>query len=249
MSDPAPMNETIDLLLSHRSIRRYTDDAVPDEHVAAAVRAGQAASTSSAVQACCLIQVTEPAVRDALVPLTGGQTKVARSGAFFVVCADTRRHRLACEDAGHAYVGRLEAFLVAAVDASLFAQNLVVAFESLGYGACYIGGLRNDLAGVDRLLELPHGVYPLYGLCVGVPDEAPMARPRRPVEAVLFRDRYPDDGTMREAGAEDDAEYRAYLEARGTTPRTWSEAMAKMHREAGRAGLAGYYASKGADLG
>lgn len=243
------MNETIDLLHRHRSIRRYTDAPVPDDHVVAAVRAGQAASTSSAVQACCLIQVTDPEVREAIVPLTGGQTKVARSGAFFVVCADVRRHRLVCADAGHDYSGRLEAFLVAVVDASLFAQNLVVAFESMGYGICYIGGLRNQLDQVDRILELPEGVYPLYGLCVGVPDEAPIARPRLPVEAVLFEDRYPDDEAMREMMASYDADYRAYLEERGATPRDWTEAMAKMHREPGRVGLAGYYVSKGAELG
>ena len=71
---------------------------------------------------------------------------------------------------------RLEAFLVAVVDASLFAQNLCIAFESLGYGICYIGGLRNRLDEVDGLLELPHGVYPLYGLCVGRPAEDPVPR-------------------------------------------------------------------------
>ena len=248
LGHPSPMNSTIDLLHAHRSIRRYTDAPVPDDHVVAAVRAGQAASTSSAVQACCLIQVTDPETREAIVPLTGGQTKVARSGAFFVVCADARRHRLACEDAGHPYDARLEAFLVALVDASLFAQNLVVAFESMGYGACYIGGLRNQLDRVDALLELPEGVYPLYGLCVGVPDEAPSARPRLPVEAVLFRDRYPDDGEMRALVQRYDEEYRSYLEVRGATPKGWSEAMARMHREAGRVGLADYYVGKGADL-
>ena len=76
-------NATLDLLLRHRSIRSYTDDVVPDAHVRAAVEAGQAASTSSAVQAYSLLQITEPEVRAALVPLTGGQEKVADAGAFF----------------------------------------------------------------------------------------------------------------------------------------------------------------------
>ena len=97
---------------------------------------------------------------------------------------------------GAPHSARLEAFLLAVIDATLFAQNLVLAFESLGYGICYIGGLRNHIAEVDRLLGLPTGVYPLYGLCVGVAAEQPMARPRLPLEAVYFEGRYPDDETM-----------------------------------------------------
>ena len=242
------MNETIDLLLAHRSIRRYTADEVPDEHVLAAVRAGQAASTSSAVQAYHLVQVTAPEVRDAIVEVTGGQTKVARSGAFFVVCGDVRRHRLVCADAGHPYDAGFEELLIAVIDASLFAQNLCVAFESMGYGICYIGGLRNDLAEVDRLLELPEGAYPLFGLCVGVPVETPVARPRLPVEAVFSKDRYPDDGAMRALIRGYDPVYRAYLEARGATPHGWSERIAKMHRRPSRTTVAPYFVGKGAKL-
>ena len=241
-------NATLDLLLRHRSIRSYTDDVVPDAHVRAAVEAGQAASTSSAVQAYSLLQITEPEVRAALVPLTGGQGKVAAAGAFFVVCGDVRRHRLICEAAGTQYDARLEAFLVAAVDASLFAQNLVVAFESMGYGACYIGGLRNDLAAVDALLGLPEGVYPLYGLCVGVPAEQPLPRPRLAPEAVWFKDRYPDEDVIRELLNTYDATYTEYMEARMGKARAWTPSMARKFATPARTSVGPYYRDKGADL-
>ncbi len=243
-------NATLELLLAHRSIRHYQDAPVPEADIRAAVVAGQAASTSSAVQAVSVIQVTDPAVREAIVPLTGGQTKVAKSGAFFVICGDVRRHRLTCDDAGAPYDARLEAFLVAAVDASLFAQNMVVAFESMGYGACYIGGLRNDLPAVDAALGgLPEGVYPLYGLCVGVAAEAPIARPRLPVDAVWMKDGYLDDAAMRAHMQRYDDAYAGYMEARGAPARGWTAGVAKMFSKVQRAGLAAYYAAKGADLG
>ena len=152
------MNDTISLMMRHRSIRRYMPEPVPDHHVRQAVEAGQAASTSSAVQAYSLIQVTDPDHRQRLAELTGPQEKVARSGAFFIVCGDARRHRLFAERAGERYAARLEGFLLAVIDATLFAQNLVLAFESLGYGVCYIGGLRNQLPEVDRLLAVPEGI-------------------------------------------------------------------------------------------
>jgi FMN reductase (NADPH) len=243
------MNPTIETILAHRSIRRFKPDPVPPDHVRAAVAAGQAASTSSAVQASCVIHVTDPAERARLAELTGPQEKVATAGAFLVVAGDTRRHRLAARRDGQPHEPSLESFLVAVIDASLLAQNMTLAFESMGYGCCYIGGLRNHLPEVDRLLEIPEGVYPIYGLCVGVPDEDPSHRPRLPVEAVLSEGRYPSDEEVLAHLAAYDATYERYLAERGAEPRTWSGIMARKFTAAQRPDLAGYYRSKGASLG
>lgn len=242
------MNPTIDLLKRHRSIRAFAPEPVPDEHIRRAVEAGQAASTSSAVQAYAVLNVTDAEARRALIQLTGGQPKVAEAGAFLVICGDLRRHRLAARLHETTHRDSLETFLVAAIDASLFAQNLALALESLGYGICYIGGLRNSLPEVDRLLALPEGVLPFYGMCVGVPAESPGARPRLPVEAVLFDDRYPDDEEMLEMIRRYDADYGHDTTSRGGAARTWSGAMARLFSDARRPNIAPYYLSKGASL-
>jgi len=240
--------DTLSILRSHRSIRRFRPDPVPDDHIRAAVEAGQRASTSSAVQAYCLIRVTDAATRSAIADLAGPQPKIVHCGAFFVICGDTRRHRLACARDGERYDARLEAFLLSVIDASLFAEKMVIAFESMGYGVCYIGGLRNDLAKVDELLELPQGVLPLYGLCVGLPDEDPIPRPRLPVEAVLFDDRYPYDERMLALMAEYDEAYELYRRARGDAPAKWSDIMARKFASPERTHLGPFYTSKGVDL-
>jgi len=240
-------NPTIDTLLAHRSIRRFADAPVPDEHVRLAVAAGQQASTSSNVQAYSILRVRETTTRERLVELTGGQTKVARCGAFFVVSGDTRRHRLLATRAAVPHRTRLEGFLVAAIDASLFAQNLCVAFESLGYGICYIGGLRNDLPGVRDLLHVPHGVYPLFGLCVGVPDESPTPRPRLAPEAVLHEDRFPDDEAILADADAYDERMRAWYAERGLET-TWSQRIEKQFSEAHRTEVARFYVEQGAEL-
>ncbi|MEN0061992.1 MAG: NADPH-dependent oxidoreductase [Myxococcota bacterium] len=242
------MNEVIELLMQHRSIRAFKPEPVPDAHIETAVAAGQAASTSSAVQAYSLLQITDPTVRKRLVELTGGQTKVASSGAFFIVLGDSRRHRIAADAHDTAYDARLEAFLVATVDASLFAQNLCIAFESMGYGICYIGGLRNQLDEVDAMLGLPEGVYALYGLCVGVPDQAPTARPRLAPRAVWMKDRYADDSTVQADLDAYDKEYREYRKARGASDDGWSTIVATSHAKPKRVYLAEYYRKKGARL-
>lgn len=233
---------------AHRSIRKFKPTPVPDEHIRVAVAAAQRAATSSWIQAYALLQVEDPSIRGALVSLVGGQPQVAEAGAFFVVLGDTRRHRLLAERAGAPYANNLEVFLLATIDASLFAQNLALAFEAQGYGICYIGGLRNELAAVDRLLALPHGVYPLYGMTVGVPAEDPAPRPRLPVEGVWFKDRYASDEELLAQIAAHDVEAEAYYAARGESRRNWSGATWRKFRAPMRPDLARYYTEKGASF-
>lgn len=246
------MNPTLDLLVNHRSIRKFTQNPVPDSDICKAIAAGQAASTSSAVQSYCALQITDAAMRAKLVELTGGQPYVAAAGAFFVICGDSRRHRLMCERAGLSYDARFEAMLLAVTDASLFAQNMAVAFESMGYGICFIGGLRISLNEVDALLNIPQGVYPLYGLCVGEPDQSPDPRPRLPLRSVLCENAYPSDDAVLEAIDAYDEDYRAYLRERGAPAdkieAAWSGVMATKFSSPKRADVGPYYESKGAVL-
>jgi FMN reductase (NADPH) len=245
---PDAINPTLALLHRHRSIRRFTEEVVSDDDMTHAVAAAQMASTSSAVQAYCLIRVNDDAKRKRLVALTGDQIKVARCGAFLVVCGDTRRHRLVAERSGQPHHQNLESFMIATIDASLFAQNLAVAFESLGLGICYIGGLRNHPREVDELLGIPFGVFPLFGMCVGRPAEGPTARPRLPIDAVLFEESYPDDRTMLAALDRYDAHYVEYLKERDAKATPWSTRVAERFDHLEREELAVYYASKGASL-
>lgn len=243
------MNETLRLMDAHRSIRRFKPDPIPDADIERAVRAGQMASTSSNVQAYSVIHVIDPARLDALAELAGPQEKVRRCGAFLVICAATRRHRLISERAGQPFHDTFENFLVATIDAALFAQNLSLAFESMGYGICYIGGVRNDLPRVARTLELPAYVYPVFGLCVGLPDEQPSPRPRLPADSVLFRDTYPTDTTLLAGTDAYDAVYTEYLTARGAPPTTWSQSVAQKHNRPTREAVGRFYLDQGASLG
>lgn len=242
------MNDTIDLLLAHRSIRRFTNEPIPDELVRLAVQAGQMASTSSAVQAYSCIRVRDPGKRRELAELAGPQEKVALAPEFFVICGDARRHRLLCERAGEPYEQKCEGFLINVIDATLFAQNLVIAFESMGYGVCYVGGIRNDLPRVARVLNLPKGAYPLYGLCVGKPAESPGRRPRLPEASVVFEDGYPTDEAVFASIDGFDESYKRYLAERGAEPRGWGESMIAKMAHASRVSVGPFYRQQGANL-
>jgi len=235
---------------AHRSVRAFLPDALPDADIRRAVEAARQAATSSWIHAYSLLQITEPATRARLADLTGGQRQVEQAGAFFVVNGDVRRHRLVAERIGKPYVANLETFLLATVDASLFAQNLVLAFESMGYGTCYIGGLRTELPEVDTLLELPQDVWPLYGLCVGAPDPAvPTApRPRLSADALWMKDRYHDDTQLLQHVDAFDEVAAEHYATRGFEGRNWSGGLWRKFVKPSREHLYAYYTSKGARL-
>ncbi len=235
-------------MAAHRTVRSFQPAPVPDEAIAQAVRAAQQAATSSWIQAYRLVQVTRPEERDRLARLAGNQAQIRAAGAFFVVCADHYRHRLVLEDAETPYEHNFEAFLTAALDGTLFAQNLVLAFESMGYGTCYIGAMRNDVAGVAEVLEFPEGVYPLFGLCVGVPAEDPGLRPRLPLEAIWTKDRVPSPESERQRIAAGDAVAQQYYAQRGHPKRSWTGGIVRRFNHLERTPLFEAYRSRGANL-
>lgn len=245
---PTRNDAVLELLAGHRSIRSFTDAPVPDADVEQAVAAAQQAATSSHIQAYSLLRLRNASTRARLVELTGGQPYVAECGAFFAVLADQRRHKLLSRRHEAPHADNLETFLLAVVDASLFAQNLVIAFEALGYGTCYIGGLRNRLPEVVELLELPEGALPLFGLCVGVPDQDPAVKPRLPLEALLHEERYRTDAELQESIDAYDERMAAYYEERGKPGHNWSGAIWRRYSKPRREHLAECYRGLGARL-
>ncbi|MHA7880992.1 MAG: oxygen-insensitive NADPH nitroreductase [Saccharospirillum sp.] len=241
------MNDVIQLLQRHRSIRKYTDQNIDQSVVEELIKAGQAAATSSFIQACTVIQVARGERRDRLAELANNQAYVANAPVFLVFCADMHRHKVACEQhEAEMLSGFTEQFLTASVDVALFAQNLVVAAESLGLGICYIGALRNKIDAVADLLELPDLVYPVFGLCLGYPAQDPEVKPRLPVSVVLKQESYNEAGNT-EALAQYDAHVNAYYRSRSETQKdlTWTGQIAGMLQKEARPHMLPFLKEKG----
>jgi len=198
-----PWNAHIELLLSHRSVRGYRHEALPEGTLETLVAAAQSAATSSNLQAWSVVAVTDPAAKAALAKVAGNQKHIEQCPLFLVWLADiSRNQRMATEEnADLIATAYMETFLVAAIDAALAAQNATVAAESLGLSTVYIGALRNDPLKVREVLGLPAGTMGVFGLCVGyaAPDAANEVKPRLPQAAVLFREQYgnPDEPALR----------------------------------------------------
>jgi len=241
------MNDVIRLLQSHRSIRKFVNKPIDQETLNCIVAAGQAAATSSNVQATTVIQVANPQTREKLAQAAGGQKYVETAGAFFVFCADLKRSAQACAlQGGEFSQGMTEHFIIATIDVGLFAQNCAVAAESLGMGVCYIGGLRNNPVDVSRLLDLPVDVYPVFGLCIGYPDQEPEVKPRLPLDAVLMQETYKPE--VLEPGITIyDEHIRTYYRSRtgGKKDSCWSEEMRALVGKESRPHMREFLRSKG----
>jgi nitroreductase len=192
-----PWNDTLAVLLAHRSVRSFTTEKLPEGTLEMLVAAAQSAATSSNLQTWSVVAVDRPEVRAELAAIAGNQKHIEVCPIFLVFLADISRNTRLAEGAGVELAGLpyLESFLVASIDAALAAQNAVVAAESLGLSTVYIGALRNDVTRVAELLGLPPGAAPVFGLCVGhVPaGREGEVKPRLPQAAVLHRETYDAD--------------------------------------------------------
>jgi nitroreductase len=232
---PVAWNDTIELLLSHRSVRGFLSDPLQPGVLEALVAAAQSASSSSNVQAWTLIAVENAETKAALAKIAGGQKHMEECPVLLVWCADLSRTKQMGER--HNYpteaTGFLESFVVSVVDAALAAQNATVAAESFGLGMVYIGALRNNPQEVARILKLPTNVVAAFGMCVGTPDPArPFnVKPRLPQRVILHREHY-DSSLPQEALDSYDATLAAFQRSEKIKEVGWTGAMKGRWRDA-----------------
>ena len=126
------------------------------------------------------------------------------------------------------------------------AQSLVTAAESVGLGICYIGGIRNNPVDVSKLLELPIGVYPVFGLCLGYPDQDPEIKPRLPLSVILKDEVYNERGDQDQI-REYDEKIRDYYRTRtgGGHGISWTEQVATLLSEKSRPHMKGFLEKQG----
>ncbi len=188
------MNDIFSILRSHRSIRKYKPEPVPDELLDDILNTARQAPTSSNLQAYSIVVVKDPEKKKALARLCGDQPWVAQCPVFLAMCPDLHRLERVCRLRGYELNDRyIELFIVALVDTALVAQNILVAAEANGLGVCFIGGVRNNPEPIAELLKLPEKVLPLFGICLGYPDHDAMIKPRLVPELVIHREEYRDD--------------------------------------------------------
>jgi len=230
---------TVAQMFRHRSHRGFHPDPVPDAQIERLVDAARHASTSSFIQAYSVVAVREQELKAECARLCGGQAHVEQAPVFFAVCADLNKIARACVDHGaEVRADSFELFLQTTVDAALLGQNLQLACEAEGLGACMIGGARNHPVELARALQLPPRCFVVFGMTAGTPSDEPPARGRMPLSGVLHWNRYDgsdlgevlrgaDDG-MRDWARRCNAEQGGYNGRPVSEQKGWADRMARM---------------------
>ena len=181
------------VILNHRSVRKYRNTPVPDDLLDSILEAGIRASTTGNMQVYSVIVTTDDGIKQELAPCHFNQPMVTQAPVLLTFCADFNRFNKWCRqrNADPGYDNFLS-FITAAIDALLVAQNVSVAAEDAGLGICYLGTTTYTADKIIEILNLPVGVVPVTTIVLGYPDEDPGLTDRLPLQAVVHRERYRD---------------------------------------------------------
>ena len=163
----------IDVIMSRKSVRSYTDEAVPQEKVELLLRAAMAAPSAMNVQPWRFVVVTDQAVKEALAGSRGGM--IVQAPLVIVICGETKFMRKPWGQPDAEPVEAENPFWFE--DCAAATENLLVAAEALGLGAvwtaCY--PMPDRMNPTIAALGLPDNVKPFAVIPVGFPagDDQP----------------------------------------------------------------------------
>jgi len=152
--------DTLTAIHTRRSIRRYTDRAVPEETITRLLQAAMAAPSAGNEQPWQFFVITDRAILDAIPKFHPYSAMLKHASVAILVCGDLTREK-------H------RGYWVQ--DCSAAAQNLLLAATAMGLGAVWTGvhPQEDRVDGMRKLLRLPEQVIPLALIPLGYPAEHP----------------------------------------------------------------------------
>jgi len=182
---------TEELLLNHRTVRKYQDKTIPEEMLRRILECGIRGSNTGNMQMYSIIATRTPEMKEKLAALHYGQGSTCDT--YLTICVDVNRYHHWTRQRGcdEPYNNMLW-LMNGTIDATICAQNICVAAESEGLGFCYLGTVLYNAQAISELLELPKGVVPVITLSLGFPDNEPALSERLPLEGVLHMEKYQD---------------------------------------------------------
>ncbi|GBG96664.1 NADPH-dependent oxidoreductase [Lactococcus termiticola] len=184
------MDNVIDLMKKHTSVRNFTEEVIPDEVIKDLIEAGRAASNWKNFQSYSIIVVKSKEQKEAIYEHQP-QKSIINSSHYLVFVGDLKRAETAVTmNGGDFQPAGVESLLISSIDAALAAENILVAAESLGYGGVMVGLIRDQSAEISDVMGLPDYTYPLFGIALGKPARLNEVKPRLPYETVVFPEKY-----------------------------------------------------------
>ena len=150
--------EAMDAILTRRSIRRYTEQPVPDDAVDELLKAAMSAPSAGNQQPWQFVVIRERGLLDEIPKYHPYSAMLKQASLAILICGDLKSEK-------H------KGYWVQ--DCSAATQNLLVAAQAKGLGAVWLGVYpREDrVAGIRKVLGLPEHIVPLSLIPVGYKGE------------------------------------------------------------------------------
>ncbi|BCS55864.1 nitroreductase family protein [Geobacter sp. SVR] len=182
--------ETLEAIRTRHSVRSFSERLVEPEKLRAVLEAARCAPSWANLQCCRFVVVRDPAVKRRISELSSVDTFFAAKGyktnpsqmalaeapVVIVICAlpnlsgDMRHQQFYMTDAG------------------LAAQNLMLAAHDLGLGSVFVSIFEDQP--LAEMLGIPAYVSIVGLLPLGYPQEEPAAPPRKPLDELVFNERW-----------------------------------------------------------
>lgn len=188
------MNNTIETIFSHRSIRKFTEEKIDEKTLDLILRAACNGSTMGNMQLYSIIITKDKTRMQEMAPYHFNQPIATNAPLILTFCADFNRFNKFClyRDAQTDAYNNLQSYHWAVIDAIIAAQNACVAAESLGLGICWLGTITYNVDQFINILKLPQNVIPVACISFGYPAETPDLTDKLPLEALIHKEYYHD---------------------------------------------------------
>jgi nitroreductase len=178
--------DLLKVIHERRSVRRYRNKAIPEEILAEVLDAARVSPSWSNTQTWRFVVVQDQEVKEKLQGALRPNNPALETfvEAPLLICIVAQRG-LSGFRKGQPVTDKGDWFMF---DAALAMENLVLAAWSFGLGTCHVGAF--DAAGVEEILKVPAGYSIVEITPLGYFDDAPPARPRKPLKEIVFADHF-----------------------------------------------------------
>ena len=173
----ANKNQTIETIMSRRSIRQYKPQAVDRDTMQTIVECGINAPNGMNKQSWAIRVVDNP-------EYINGITEVFKKKNQDRIANDPNFKNMFRNAPTVVFIANDPSYELSQIDCGLLGKNMILAAQSMGIGSCCLGSpirfmlTEPEAAEYVKRLELPEGYNLLYCIAFGHPDESPEAKPR-----------------------------------------------------------------------
>ncbi|MBI4146369.1 nitroreductase family protein [Candidatus Woesearchaeota archaeon] len=171
--------DTLECLMSRRSIRKFLDIPVEFEKVGNIIDAGRMAPSAGNLQDTKFVLVTDSGARQELGKACVEQYWVGSAPVIIVICSDVTRTKRFYGEVGEKFSTQ---------NAAACVENMLLAAHAQGLASCWVGAFEDEM--VRRTLGVPDHILIQAIVPFGYPDEKVPVPQRLTMDQCVFLGSY-----------------------------------------------------------